>query len=65
MRRQKEVCEWCCEGIDPQSETRVEGDYGPYCNGGCRQADSFFRFIHSDEEYNRRWHYAYLTRGIA
>ena len=56
-------CCWCPGVVE------VDDDYNPlkdlaFCHPSCDDADFLFRKFFSDEEMNRRAHYAQLTRGV-
>jgi len=55
----KRSCGWCLRVL----ETKVARPKKVYCSTGCRDADHLFEEMFSDEEINRRIHYAYLTSG--
>ena len=58
----KSVCVWCHSIIDvPDHYDDLQ--HKAVCSRGCRDAEQLFTAIYSDEEINRREHYAYLTRG--
>lgn len=55
-------CEWCLELI------QVKDTFNPrkkaiICCRGCRDAETMFRMMFSDEEINRKRHYDDLTKG--
>lgn len=57
----KNLCNWClCVMEIPNG---ADGDEF-YCCPGCYQANELFITYQSDEEINRRRHYAELTEGI-
>ena len=55
-------CEWCLTPI------KVPNSFDPIvrqvvCNRGCRDAETLFRIMFSDEQINRNRHYDDLTQG--
>ena len=53
------TCEWCCKPI----EAKTPRPKAVFCSFGCRDANAMFNLAFSDEEINRRTHYAEITRG--
>lgn len=52
-------CSWCLKVLD----TKTPRPRKIFCSNGCRDAEALFEGMFSDEEINRREHYARLTKG--
>ncbi len=55
-------CEWCLKPIEVK-DTFKPHKHKIVCSQGCRDAETLFEMMFSDEEINRRAHYEYLTKG--
>jgi len=51
------TCQWCCKIVD----TKISRPTIVFCNVGCRDANTLFEEMFSDEEINRKAHYWSLT----
>lgn len=52
-------CSWCLKALD----TNIPRPNRVFCSTGCRDANTLFEEMFSDEEINRRIHYTTLTQG--
>lgn len=55
-------CEWCLKPV------KAKDTFNPaksiiVCSRGCRDAETLFRMLFSEENINRERHYNELTRG--
>lgn len=62
MAKVKTCCFWCGKPIT-MPEGFSEKKQKPVCSQGCKDAETLFGMMFSDEEINRRAHYRYLTEG--
>ena len=58
----KEFCVWCDQPVLVPDQFNRKLDVA-VCGRQCRTLEGVFRMCFSNEEYNRRMHYAILTRG--
>jgi len=61
VRQNMRSCGWC----GAIHKTSIPRPTKVFCNIGCRDADNLFELMFSDEEINRRTHYAEITKGTA
>jgi hypothetical protein len=50
-------CSWCLQVLN----TKIPRPRQVFCSPGCRDANTLFEELFSDEEINRRAHYWQLT----
>ena len=56
------VCVWCLSLVKIKDSFN-ERKQKAVCSTGCRDAETLFEMMFSDEEINRREHYTKLTEG--
>ena len=54
-------CQWCGKFMQVDGNRDSKTVY--FCSKPCVDAEKLFQLHYSDEEINRRWHYAQLTHG--
>ena len=52
-------CSWCTKIVT----TEIKRSTIVFCTVGCRDANTIFEEMFSDEEYHRKTHYRQLTGG--
>lgn len=63
MTNKVRTCCFWCGAIIHMPPGFDEKKKKPVCSKGCRDAETLFTMMFSDEEINRRAHYRYLTEG--
>ena len=63
MQREDAFCWWCHAPIKKMQKGYNEKKHKPMCSRGCRDAETLFNILFSDEAINQRAHYRALTEN--